>query len=430
MGENRSNQFRKPNILLHAALLCLLTLCIYLVRGAIPLYASSVRNDEPKMQTEQESEILYDKPESDRTQEEEPLDVMVLSDLHFTLSKSVSNLIVPGMALCEELTDAFFDEVIERSPDVFIMTGDNTNGGYREDSRELARRLAKIRDAGIRIILTTGNHDLNNSTPEEFEEDYYGLVQIDDCDDASLSYVSVVKDTAFFAMDDNAVHPGGNGAFSDETMKWLERMLEKYAGYHILFLSHHNVLAGKGAFDSSSYRIQREELPAILESHGVRLILTGHLHAQMLTREIGTYEIISTMPLAFGHRFGSLQIYPTRLTYRLMEFDIERFAGKDLAKQLEQIEQENLQLQKDAFAVYLEKKGYSAKLQEEVPRLLMQFLGWYSLGELAAHEREVLEDPFYEDMIETMWDGNYGPWIVSVMENIPMDATWLDLEWD
>ena len=117
--------------------------------------------------------------------ETDMLDVIVTSDLHFTLSEKVSNLIVPAIKYADAFTDAFFDEVIDRGPDVFIMTGDNTNGGDRRDSQELAHRLEKIRDAGIRIILTTGNHDLNHSNPEDFEEFYYGLVQMDERDRTS-----------------------------------------------------------------------------------------------------------------------------------------------------------------------------------------------------------------------------------------------------
>ena len=48
---------------------------------------------------------------------------------------------------------------------------------------------------------------------------------------------------------------------------------------------------------------------------------------------------------------------------------------------------------------------------------------------LPDHEQEVLEDPFYDPMIEALWSGNYGPWIVSVMQNMPLNATSLDLKW-
>ncbi len=357
------------------------------------------------------------------------LSVIVTSDLHFTLSDKISNLIVPEIVYADELTDAFFAEVIDLHPDVFIMTGDNTNGGNPDDSRQLASRLAKIRDAGIRLIITTGNHDLNNSTADEFAQCYYGLVETEERDASSLSYVSVAGNTAFFAMDDNTADPGGVGTFTEETLTWLEKMLEKYAAYHIVFLSHHNVLTGKGAFDSSSYRIQCEELAPMLEEHGVRLILTGHLHAQMMTQENGTYEIISAMPYGAGHMYGALQLSSDGLSYQLRHFDVARYGGEELAEKGDRAEAESLARQEKAYADYLAKKGYSAEQQEAIPDLLMQFLGWFTCGEIASHEQEILGNPFYGDMVEALWDGNYGPWIVSVMEHIPMDATGLELAW-
>ena len=367
--------------------------------------------------------------ESKGQMEMDRLDVIVTSDLHFTLSEKVSNLIVPAIKYSDAFTDAFFDEVIDRRPDVFIMTGDNTNGGTRRDSLELARRLEKIRDAGIRIILTTGNHDLNHSKPVDFEEYYCSLAQMDERDQASLSYITVVGNTAFFAMDDSTAQIGGPGSFTEATLAWLEEMLEKYASYHIILLSHHNVLAGKGAFDSSSYRIQCEPLAPMLVEHGVPLILTGHLHAQMMVEENGTYEIISGMPCAPGHKYGFIRISQDGLTYELQEVDLAKYGGEELSEAVRLVEEESYNRQTNAYKAYLQKKGYSPEMQEGITRLLMQFLGWYSLGSLADHEQEVLEDPFYDPMIEALWSGNYGPWIVSVMKNVPMNATRLDLEW-
>ena len=86
---------------------------------------------------------------------------MVISDLHYTEYKEADPMIVPGIAVAEEITDVVVAEVIDRHPDVLIMTGDNTNSGYSRDVAGLTAKLQKVRDAGVQIVLTTGNHDMD-----------------------------------------------------------------------------------------------------------------------------------------------------------------------------------------------------------------------------------------------------------------------------
>ena len=135
--------------------------------------------------------------------DEESMRAMIISDLHYTENKDANPAIVPGSALAEEITDVIAQEVIEKHPDVLIMTGDNTDTGRAEDASGLRERLQKIRDNGIPIILTTGNHDFNHMTAGEFEDAYFGLLDPVDRDPDSLSYTAIVKNVVFLAMDDN-----------------------------------------------------------------------------------------------------------------------------------------------------------------------------------------------------------------------------------
>ena len=203
---------------------------------------------------------------------------MIISDLHYTEYKEVDPVLVPGIALAGEITDTLAAEVIDRHPDVLIMTGDNTNSGYIRDVAGLIPKLRKIKENGIPIIITTGNHDFDLMDAGEFEKAYFELLEPVDRDPASLSYTAIVKDVVFLAMDDNAAESGVGGEFSPETMRWISEMLAKYSGRPIIFLSHHNVLYGYGEEGSSSHLINNPELPKLLSDGGVKLALTGHMH--------------------------------------------------------------------------------------------------------------------------------------------------------
>ena len=88
---------------------------------------------------------------------------VVISDLHYTVSPSEFNSIVALEPLVQEVTDALINQVIAMKPDAFILTGDLTNNGKEEDVKDLAIKLRKVRDAGIEVIVTTGNHDFGQA---------------------------------------------------------------------------------------------------------------------------------------------------------------------------------------------------------------------------------------------------------------------------
>lgn len=343
------------------------------------------------------------------------LTAMVVSDLHYTENRDLDHSLVPGLALAREITDALVDEVIDRHPDVLIMTGDNTNSGYPEEVSGLTARLQRIKDEGIGIILTTGNHDFDSMDAKEFEEAYFSLLSPVDRDPASLSYTSIVKDVVFFAMDDNAVYPGGQGQYSAETMQWLEEMLTKYRDSRIIFLSHHNVLYGRDGENPFSNLIQNPELPALLNEHGVRLAMTGHMHFQYILEKDELWEIISGMPFSGTHLVGNLAVSRDKALYYAESID---FASYDPAieKDLEKLDRESSDYMNEVLSSLLDQQNLRGAKKEKVLDLINRYFLYYNNGSLADHIQELKNDPSYNLMIQALWNYNYGPWIKEMTE--------------
>ena len=350
---------------------------------------------------------------------------IVISDLHYTEYKEVDPALVPGIAVAEEFTDALVAEVIDCKPDVLIMTGDNTNSGYSGDVAGLAEKLQKVRDNGISIVMTTGNHDFDMMGAEEFEEAYFGLVEAADRDPNSLSYTAVVKDVVFLAMDDNAVEPGGAGEFSALTMKWIEEMLDKYRDRKVIFLSHHNVLYGYGEEDSSSHLIQNPELADLLRQGGVKLAMTGHMHFQYVTEEDGLWEVLSGMPFSGAHLIGRLVVEGGRAVYFARPIDLARY-GEAVKVKLDELDSESEEYMEEVFAEVLEREGVRGGRKKKVLKLIARFMRFYGEGSLAEHVQEVREDPSCELMIKALWNYNYGPWMKEMLEN----TKWSGREWE
>ena len=353
---------------------------------------------------------------------------MVISDLHYTEYKEVDPMIVPGIAVAEEFTDAIMAEVIDRHPDVLIMTGDNTNSGYSKDVAGLTAKLQKARNAGVQIVLTTGNHDMDLMGAEEFEEAYFGLLDPVDRDPASLSYTAIIKDVVFLAMDDNAVNPGGQGEFSSETMRWLAEMLSKYSSRRIIFLSHHNVLYGYGDRSSASNLIQNPELPDLLRESGVKLAMTGHMHFPYVTEEGGLWEILSGMPFSGRHLIGRLAVGSGRAVYFAEPVDFEEYGGA-VKEELARLNRESAAYMSRVFAELLAKEGLWGPRKKRVLKLIERYLQYYGEGTLAEHAQELRDDPSCELMIKALWNYNYGPWMKAMLETTKYSARELEVSW-
>ena len=359
----------------------------------------------------EESSVRLDPVWSD----EESMRAMVLSDLHFTQNADADLTLVPGIALSEEITDVIIAELIDRHPDVLIMTGDNTDSGRDTDVHGLVQKLQRVREEGISIILTTGNHDFNHMTSEEFEEAWFGLLDPVDRDPDSLSYTAIVKDVVFLAMDDNSLYNGVHGEFSAATMRWIGEMLLKYSGKQIIFLSHHNVLYEYGKENSVSNLIRNPELPELLTEGGVRLVFTGHMHSQYITKRKELWEILSGMPFSGEHLIGNLAVGPDKMLYYAEPIDFEKY-DSSVAEELDRLDRASAEHTSQVFSAVLEQKGLRGAGKSGVQGLLNRFFLYYGQGTLFEHAQELKNDPSYERMIKVLWDSNYGPWLKEMIE--------------
>ena len=353
---------------------------------------------------------------------------MVLSDLHYTEKKDQDHTLVPGIAEADRITDALIAEVIDRHPDVLIMTGDHTNTGYAEDVSALVSKLQKIRDSGINIIMTTGNHDFDLMDAAEYEDFYFTLLDPVDRDPASLSYTAIIKDVVFLAMDDHDEEIDWQGSFSPETLRWLSSMLDKYKDHTVIFLSHHNVLYGFEEEHPENHLIQNPELPQLLRKGGVKLAMTGHMHFQYITQQDGLWEVLSGMPFSGSHLIGNLAVGKNKIIYYAEPANLALY-DRSVKEDLDRLDQESSEYMNQIFSEVLTSEGLKAYKKKRVMNLINWYLYYYDAGTLADHKEEFTEDPSYNRMIKALWNHNYGPWMKAMIETTQYNARKLEITW-
>ena len=84
----------------------------------------------------------------------------ILSDLHYLAARSSGGRWNEWRLYGESApaTEEAIEAVIRQRPDVLLLTGDLTSGAGRASAEELAQKLQKVEQAGIRVFVINGGH--------------------------------------------------------------------------------------------------------------------------------------------------------------------------------------------------------------------------------------------------------------------------------
>jgi len=282
----------------------------------------------------------------------EQVTVAVATDLHY-LSPSLTDhgkyfqdLIKNGdgkaMEYCEEITDAFVEQMIKQKPDALVLSGDITFNGEKESHIMLAEKLKRIKEKGIPVFVMPGNHDLENPmaasfhgrdytladsvSGKEFQEIYrdFGFGDAVARDESSLSYVAEpVSGFRILMIDVNTAESPGR--LTDRTLRWTEKQLKDASekGIHILAVSHQNLLQHNSLFSSGYIMENNDSLLKLFEKYGVICNLSGHMHVQHITRSAGGLTEIATSSLMVSpNRYGVLTLAGNSADYRTVPVDV------------------------------------------------------------------------------------------------------------
>jgi 3',5'-cyclic AMP phosphodiesterase CpdA len=237
------------------------------------------------------------------------------------------------------LLEAFTDSLLKSSVRYLLIPGDLTKDGEKVSHQYLIDHcLSRLKQAGITVLVIPGNHDTNNPhavaydgekkervptvSPSEFAQLYsdYGYGKAIARDTASLSYVyQLTPSLRVLALD--ATESANNdfvmntcitpGRLKPATLAFIRQQLldARREGMHVIGMMHHGLI--------EHWRYQNKMMPgyiiedskaiaAMMYHMGLRLMFTGHSHAQDISKYKGIYDIET----------GSLVSYPS--PYRVL----------------------------------------------------------------------------------------------------------------
>jgi len=247
-----------------------------------------------------------------------------------------------------EILDAALAEIVA-NPDVdfVIIPGDLTKDGEEESHLDFAEEIQILQAAGKGVYVIQGYHDIKNGdslrydgayairvahiTPERLEEIYwdYGYSTAGHKDPHSRSFIVEPVaglwlfglDACLYAENQEDHHPVTDGAFSPETLVWIElKLIEAIMNNKaVIGFMHHGVLEHYGSNEEhyGDYLLDDfEYISEMLAAYGMRYVFTGHYHAQDITAKRWQGTGIGNHFL-YDIETGSLATYP--VPWRLVQ---------------------------------------------------------------------------------------------------------------
>ena len=278
--------------------------------------------------------------------------IALLTDIH-VMAKQL--IVSPGSAFyeamdadrkmldkSEEIFAAVVDTLIKEKIDLVLITGDLTKDGEYVSHVSVAQQLQKLKEAGMTPLVIPGNHDLLNPyaysydgdskssvksiSYEEFAELYkdFGYGENSLRDAASLTYMTepidglvVIGIDATRADENTSSNRQDYGRIRQQTLDWIFSKADSVVkeGKQIIALQHHQLVQhynDQASFIKSAAVENGDSIALEMVKHGIRLVMTGHMHISNNTVLYNEEKTDSLIEISTGATVS----YP--VPYRLM----------------------------------------------------------------------------------------------------------------
>jgi len=248
------------------------------------------------------------------------------------------------LVLSEELLMTAVEKISQENVRFVLIPGDMTKDGEKINHEGVIKALKKLESSGLKVYVVPGNHDINNGAAVQYagdekkpvpginDKDFRTLYHEFSFEDAiaqdkdSLSYTLEPEkglwllglDSCKWKENKPLSHPHIGGSFSASTLSWIESqlILAKKEKKAVMVFMHHGIMEHYPAnkkFYGQYIIDDSETVSELLAAYGVRMVFTGHFHAQDVTKK----EFKDSGDFIFDIETGSLVTAPC--PYRVVE---------------------------------------------------------------------------------------------------------------
>lgn len=352
----------------------------------------------------------------------------------------------------ETALSAFVRMAEEKKPAAIIVTGDVTFNGERVSAERFAEIFKPL--TKTKLLVLPGNHDIYDGWAREFhgKKQYYAgqisprmwrnifrtsyetAVSVDNSSLAysvqlNPDYLLILADSNDYGKEESSTAPATTGFLGKEQRKWIKEQLQ-YASQNnlrVIFCMHHNLYAHNPAVNKGYVVDDYRELRKLLAQYNVKLVFSGHIHAQNIMspqNSCPATEVVTACFCSNDQGYGVVKVSPKEISYTCHHFEMKDYLT-DKEKQNWTLTHfhdylENIQLgtisaelmQKDLYRNHDDLKSV-----RQMGRLFgemnyhfftgknhIDFDELQKLKKSEIYQRLILENPQYELYLQTLYD--------------------------
>ena len=364
-----------------------------------------------------------------------------------------------------EIMKAFIAEVIEKKPTALVLTGDLTFNGEMASHEEIAVSLKEVKDAGINVFVSPGNHDIRNPFAYSFEGDKvfqertveadefkkiyqdFGWNQAIMQDEKSLSYLVELREGLWLLMVDANKYMYNSGfgtiaigTFQTETIEWMKECFElaKEKGAKVITSTHQSLLINE-YLHSDDYRITNSNgLKDLMVEYGAKVNLSGHIHTQAIVaneyKDATIYEAITESLAVAQNNYGFITITPDDVfTYEAVSLDVEGWAKRNgvTDENLLNFSEYGIKFYQDvSYTNFINRyEGYD--MSKEEAEILARFVAdlnpYYFSGRIEEFREEALKSTAYKIALKYKDELNMN-YVISMLRQRKLDQRKLSIQ--
>ena len=253
----------------------------------------------------------------------------------------------------ETALSAFVRMAQKKKPATIIVTGDVTFNGERVSAEKFAEVFKPLEET--QLLVLPGNHDIYDGWAREFrgKKQYYAgqisprmwrnifktsYKNAVSVDDESLAYsvqlnpdyLLILADSNDYGKEEATTAPATAGFLGREQRRWIKAQLQ-YASENnlqVIFCMHHNLYAHNPAVNKGYVVDDYRELRKLLAQYNVKLVFSGHIHAQniMLPQDpCPATEVVTASFCSNDQGYGVVKVSPKEVSYTCHHFKMKDY---------------------------------------------------------------------------------------------------------
>ena len=253
----------------------------------------------------------------------------------------------------ETALSAFVRMAQKKKPAAIIVTGDVTFNGERVSAEKFAEIFKPLEET--QLLVLPGNHDIYDGWAREFrgKKQYYAgqisprmwrnifktsyknAVSVDDKSLAysvqlNPDYLLILADSNDYGKEEATTAPATAGFLGREQRRWIKAQLQ-YASENnlqMIFCMHHNLYAHNPAVNKGYVVDDYRELRKLLAQYNVKLVFSGHIHAQniMLPQDpCPATEVVTASFCSNDQGYGVVKVSPKEVSYTCHHFKMKDY---------------------------------------------------------------------------------------------------------